>query len=95
MKSNISALPPGHLASAARLAHAIRGELCCAIFLYGLGDRSDEVLTTIAYGKIVYDALERPLPSPPEVDPAEWNTALDRIVDRFGYAALRTLASAA
>ncbi len=83
------------LTAAGRLARAIRGELCCAVFLYGLGDRTDEVLQTIAYGKVIYDAIGRPLPSPPEIERAAWETALKQIVDRFGHTALQTAATAA
>ena len=93
MKSSVS--QSGRLAAAVRLACAIRGELCCAVFLYGIGDRTDEVLTTIAYGKIVYDAIGRTLPSPPELEPTKWNAAIEQMVDRFSGTALRAAANAA
>ena len=95
MKSRFSTSQSDRLTGAQRLACAIRGDLCCAVFLYGIGDRTDEVLKTIAFGKIVYDAMGRTLPSPPEIDPATWNTALEQIVDRFGHTALRAATSAA
>ena len=85
----------GRHSTARRLARAIRGELCCAVFLYGIGDRTDEVLKTIAYGKIVYDVIGRPLPSPPEIERTAWKNALERIVDRFGHTALRAAANVA
>ena len=94
MKSKFSVSRSGRLAAACRLARTIRTELCCAVFLYGIGDRTDEVLKTIAYGKLVYDAMGRTLPSPPEVDRTAWKTALENIVDRFGHTALRAAASA-
>ena len=93
MKSRVS--HSGRLTTARRLARAVRGELCCAVFLYGIGDRTDEVLRTIAYGKVVYDALGRPLPPPPDIDRGVWTSALNRIVKRFGASALRAVAAAA
>ena len=95
MKSRPSELQLDRHSTARRLARAIRGELCCAVFLYGIGDRTDEVLKTIAYGKIVYDAIGCPLPSPPEIERTAWETALEQIVDQFGHSALRAAASAA
>ena len=95
MKSKFSVSQSGRLAAARRLARSIRSELCCAVFLYGIGDRTDEVQKTIAFGKIVYDAMGRTLPSPPEVDRTVWASALEQIVDRFGSTALRAAASAA
>ena len=70
-------------------------ELRCAIFLWGIGDRTDEVLQAIAYGKLVYDAIGRTLPSPPETNRQEWEEAVEQIVDRFGHAVLLAAASAA
>lgn len=95
MKSKFSVSQSGRLAAARRLARSIRSELCCAVFLFGIGDRTDEVLKMIAYGKIVYDVMGRTLPSPPEIERTAWETALERIVDRFGSTALRAAASAA
>lgn len=95
MKSRFSTSPSIRLATVHRLARAIRGDLCCAILLHHIGDRTDEVLRTIAYGKIVYDAIGRTLPSPPEVDRAAWETEIQSIADRFGSAALMAAASAA
>ena len=95
MKSSFSELQLDRLATARRLARAIRGELCCAVFLWGLGDRTAEVLKTIAYGKIVYDVIGHPLPSPPEIERTAWENALERIVDRFGHTALRAAANVA
>lgn len=37
MKSRSPVLQLDRLATARRLARAIRGELCCAVFLYGIG----------------------------------------------------------
>ena len=95
MKSRHSLSRLGRLASCHHLASAIRGELCCAVFLYGIGDRTEEVLKTIAYGKIVYDAIGRTLPAPPEADPSTWETEVTEIVERFRGVVLRDLASAA
>lgn len=95
MNSRFSVRQLGRPATACGLAHAIRGEFFCAVFLYSIGDRTDEVLETLAYGKIVYDAIGRQLPSPPEIDGASWNAVLNKIVNRFGDTALRAAASAA
>ena len=94
MKSMFSVSRSGRYSAARHLARAIRGELRCALFLYGVGDRTDEVLRTIAYGKIVHDAIGPPLPTPPEMDRTAWEADLKKIVDRFGPAALRSMASA-
>lgn len=95
MKSRLLVSQSGYRANAHRLARVIRGELCCAIFLWSIGDRDPETLKTIAYGKIVYDAIGRALPSPPEMNSTAWETALEQIVDRFGHTALCAAADAA
>ncbi len=65
-------------------------ELRSAIFLYSIDRRDPEILRTIARGKIIYDAVGRQLPVPPQLDRTKWETALEQIVDRFGYTAFST-----
>lgn len=73
------ALPPAY-----RKAANIRRDLGRAVGLYGLGDRSEIVLRTLAAGKAAYDAVGAKVPRPVSVDWETWNQTLDALKRLFG-----------
>lgn len=73
-------LPPAY-----RRAANIRRDLGRAVGLFGIGDRSDVVLKTLALGKVDYDAIGASVPRPLNVRPDEWRSILEALVARFGF----------
>jgi len=73
-------LPPAY-----RRAANLRRDLGRAIGLYGLGDRSELVLKTLALGKVSYDEIGADVPRPLNVRSEEWRSILDSLVTRFGF----------
>lgn len=75
-------LPPAY-----RRAANIRTDLGRAIGLYGVGDRSEVVLKTLANAYVVYRAIGARVPVPVGVDAALWPRLLAGLVQRYGLRA--------
>ncbi len=77
--SQIDQLPPAYLR-----ATNLRADLGRAVGLYGLGDRSEVVLRTLAHAKAAYDAIGAQVPTPAGVSPSDWRRILTRLAHRYG-----------
>lgn len=71
-------LPPAY-----HRAATIRRDLGRAVGLYGLGDRSEIVLRTLARGRAAYDAIGEAVPVPIGIDAKSWKAILDALVRQY------------
>lgn len=84
MNIRIGVHPNEKLPPAYRRAANLRHDLGKAVGLFGLGDRSDIVLHTLATGKAAYDAIGERVPRPMHLDWQTWNQVLNELKHEYG-----------
>lgn len=72
-------LPPAY-----RRATNMRRDLGRAVGLFGLGDRCELVLRTLAAGKAAYDAVGAKVPRPSNIAERTWARILKELKHKYG-----------
>lgn len=84
MKTSCGVPGSDRLSPAYRRAANIRQDLGRAVGLFGLGDRTEIVLRTLAAGKVAYDAVGATVPCPVNMDERTWACILNELKHEYG-----------